>query len=170
MYIQRIFARNFRAFGDGKTVPALDWELNQGMNILIGENDAGKTAIVDAIRQILGTTSFESTRIFEHDFYVEGANRADILVIEATLRDLSAEQEAAILEWLTYETVPIPPKLDRHSSANWTPDPPQTGHLFQVKLDTRSEATRGDDVVLRCSEFLRQWGVGITVLPRLVAL
>lgn len=43
--------------------------------------------------------------------------------------------------------VPIPPKVDSHSSANWTPDPPQTGRLFQVKLDSRSEATLGVDVI-----------------------
>jgi len=39
--------------------------------------------------------------------------------------------------------LPIPPKVDSHSSANWTPDPSQTGRLFQVKLDGRSEATLG---------------------------
>jgi hypothetical protein len=43
--------------------------------------------------------------------------------------------------------VPIPPKLDSHSSANWTPDPPQTGRLFQVKRDRRSEATHGVDAI-----------------------
>jgi len=43
--------------------------------------------------------------------------------------------------------MPIPPKLDSHSSANWTPDPPQTGRLFQRKLDSRSEATHGVDAV-----------------------
>ena len=45
------------------------------------------------------------------------------------------------------KTMPIPPKLDSHSSANWTPDPPQTGRLFQRKLDSRSEATHGVDAV-----------------------
>jgi len=43
--------------------------------------------------------------------------------------------------------LPIPPKLDSHSSANWTPNPPQTGRLFQAKLDSRSEATHGVDAV-----------------------
>jgi hypothetical protein len=43
--------------------------------------------------------------------------------------------------------VRIPLKLDSPSSANWTPDPPQTGRLFQVKLDSWSEATRGVDAV-----------------------
>ena len=43
--------------------------------------------------------------------------------------------------------LPIPLKLDSHSSANWTPVPPQTGRLFQVKLDSRSEATLGVDAI-----------------------
>jgi len=104
MHLQHIRAQNFRAFGDGTTAPALDWRLNPGMNILIGENDAGKTGIIDAIRFLLWTTSFEAVRLQEQDFFVNGANRADTLVIEAILRDLSPTQEASVLEWLTYET------------------------------------------------------------------
>ena len=64
MYLQHVHAKNFRAFGDGITAPELSWELNRGMNILVGENDAGKTAIVDAIRQVLWTTSFEAIRLY----------------------------------------------------------------------------------------------------------
>jgi predicted ATP-dependent endonuclease of OLD family len=55
LYLQHIHARNFRAFGDGAHAPELNWDLNRGMNILVGENDAGKTATVDAIRQVLWT-------------------------------------------------------------------------------------------------------------------
>ncbi|WP_085811953.1 ATP-dependent nuclease [Geoanaerobacter pelophilus] len=103
MYLHSIYAKNFRAFGDGTLSPVLNWELNKGMNILIGENDAGKSAIIDAIRQVLWTTSFEAVRLFEHDFHVDSESRTEDLIIEATLKDLSPEQEAAILEWLTYE-------------------------------------------------------------------
>ena len=103
MYLHHIRAENFRAFGDGTTSPVLNWTLNPGMNILIGENDAGKTTIIDAIRLLLWTTSFEAVRLLEQDFHVVGASRAETLVIEATLRELSPEQEASVLEWLTYE-------------------------------------------------------------------
>jgi len=101
MYLKHIGARNYRAFGDGTNVPALDWELNPGLNILVGENDAGKTGIVDAIRQVLLTTSYEPVRLFEQDFHIEGKSRAKTLSIEATLCGLSADQEASVLEWLT---------------------------------------------------------------------
>ena len=56
MYLKRIRASNFRVFGDGTASPVLDWDLSPGMNILVGENDAGKTAVVDAIRHVLWTT------------------------------------------------------------------------------------------------------------------
>lgn len=103
MHLSHIRAENFRTFGDGETAPQLDWTLSPGLNILVGENDAGKTAVIDAIRQVLWTTSFESVRLFEQDFHVTGKTRADSLVIEATLRDLSPDQKAALIDWLTHE-------------------------------------------------------------------
>jgi putative ATP-dependent endonuclease of OLD family len=104
MYLKRIRARNFRAFGDGGTAPELDLELDRGLNILVGENDAGKTGIVDAIRQILLTTSYENIRLLEQDFHIHGSERATTLSIEATLCDLSREQQATVLEWLTLDS------------------------------------------------------------------
>lgn len=101
MYLKNIRARNYRAFGDNTTTPELNWELSPGLNILVGENDAGKTGIVDAIRQVLLTTSYEPVRLFEQDFHIEGKNRAQTLSIEATLCGLSSDQEASVLEWLT---------------------------------------------------------------------
>jgi len=103
MYLRHIRARNYRAFGDGTSAPALDWELNPGLNILVGENDAGKTGIIDSIRQVLLTTSYEPVRLFEQDFHINGANRAQTLTIEATLCGLNPDQEASVLEWLTFE-------------------------------------------------------------------
>jgi putative ATP-dependent endonuclease of OLD family len=104
MYLKRIRARNFRAFGDGTTAPELDLELHAGLNILVGENDAGKTGIVDTIRQVLLTTSYESIRLFQQDFHIHGAQRSQTLSIEATLCELSKDQQATVLEWLTLET------------------------------------------------------------------
>ena len=103
MHLHSIRATNFRIFGDGTTGPKLDWTLHPTLNILVGENDAGKSAIVDAIRHVLWTTSFESTRLQEQDFHVSGDRRATELTIEVTLKGLDEDQEDALLEWLTYE-------------------------------------------------------------------
>ncbi len=48
-------------------------------------------------------TSYESVRLYEQDFHIHGAERAQSLFIEATLSGLSKEQEGAVLEWLTLE-------------------------------------------------------------------
>ena len=123
MYLKHIRAKNFRAFGDGEKAPTLDWVLRPGLNILVGENDAGKTTIVDAIRQILLTTSYENIRLYEHDFHMHRTERANHLWIEATLCDLSSDQQACILEWLTLEADGSC-SLIIHLSAKWIPPQP----------------------------------------------
>lgn len=70
--------------------------------MLVGENDAGKSAVIDAIRHVLWTTCYEYIRLQETDFHVAGTARATNLTIEATLGNLTPEQESAVLEWLSY--------------------------------------------------------------------
>ena len=135
MYLRTIRANNFRAFGDGTSAPALDWELSAGINILIGENDAGKTAVIDAIRNILWTTSYEFIRLFDTDFHIQGSTRATSLFIEATLADLSVDQEAAVLEWLTHEADGSR-TLVLHLQARWIP--PQDNKRGRIDTVTRS--------------------------------
>jgi len=135
MHLKRIRATNFRAFGEGATAPTLDWELSPGLNILVGENDAGKTAVIDAIRHVLWTTSYEYIRLFETDFHISGSARAEALFIEATLADLSPDQEAAVLEWLSHE-----PDGSRnliiHLQARWIP--PQEHKRGRIDAIVRS--------------------------------
>ena len=50
MYLQYIELQNFRGFGEMSRV-----YFGKGLNVLVGENDSGKSAIIDAIRIILGT-------------------------------------------------------------------------------------------------------------------
>ncbi len=63
MYLEHVSIKNFRLFQD------LNIKLNKGLNILVGENDSGKTAIIDAIRYTLGTNSSERQFIDEADFF-----------------------------------------------------------------------------------------------------
>lgn len=135
MHLHRIRASNFRVFGNGDEGSGLDWQLSPGLNILVGENDAGKSCIIDAIRQVLWTTSYESVRLFEHDFHIAGSSRSDALFIEATLRGLSPDQEAAVLEWLTYEDDGTC-SLVVHLQARW--HPPRENRRGRVDAITRS--------------------------------
>lgn len=135
MYLQRIRATNFRVFGDGANGPVLDWKLNEGLNILVGENDAGKSCVIDAIRNVLWTTSYDFIRLFETDFHIAGKKRADSLFIEATLKGLSEDQEAGVLEWLTHE-VDGTFSLVIHLQARW--HSPQHGKRGRVVAITRT--------------------------------
>ena len=49
----------------------LELSLNAGLNIFVGENDTGKTALIDAIRYSLGTNSKDRTYLKEEDFFGE---------------------------------------------------------------------------------------------------
>ncbi|TFJ93097.1 ATP-dependent nuclease [Lentibacillus salicampi] len=89
--------RKFKASEDGS--PGLVLRFKKGLNILIGENDSGKTAIIDAIRMVLGTNSRMTDWVTDEDFSEE----TESLEIECVFSDLSEKEEAYFLEWLTTE-------------------------------------------------------------------
>lgn len=53
------------------------------VNVIIGENDSGKTAIADAIRYVFRTKSGEPIYMDEKDFHSEGKVHSKTLRIEA---------------------------------------------------------------------------------------
>ena len=52
MYLSLLQIKNFRCF-DGNEHSIT---FKKGLNVLVGENDSGKSAIMDAIKLVLGTT------------------------------------------------------------------------------------------------------------------
>ncbi|WLR51080.1 AAA family ATPase [Bacillus tianshenii] len=105
MYLAELKVWNFRKYG-GTSVdeePSLIVNFKQGLNLLVGENDCGKTTIIDAIKHLLGTQSFDFNRIDEDDFYVsEPGVRANHLKIEGKFKSLSDEESGRFLEWITF--------------------------------------------------------------------
>lgn len=64
MYLSKLRIWNFRRFsmvGESfeSALPGVEVCFKDGLNVLVGENDTGKTAIVDAIRYVLRTQSAE---------------------------------------------------------------------------------------------------------------
>lgn len=104
MYISEIKIENFRAFGSGERAFVLP--LNPGLTALVGENDAGKTAVIDALRFVLGTRDQEMVRVEATDFHQPpGGERSSQIVIRLTFRGLTAADRGAFAEFLTYEDV-----------------------------------------------------------------
>lgn len=95
MFLQRVTAENFRIFDRFQV------ELNQTLNVVVGENNSGKTALIDAIRYTLSSRSSEWLRIVESDFR-RGTTK---FLIQLRFADLSAQQAAAFLEHLTFEDI-----------------------------------------------------------------
>ena len=91
MYISELKLWNFRKYGADDfdlTNPHLTVPFKSGMNVLIGENDSGKTAIIDAIKYVLKTNAYESIRILQDDFY----NDKDHLRIELLIDDVTDDE------------------------------------------------------------------------------
>lgn len=108
MYLSEVNLWNFRKYGiQGDTFeeagPGVTVMLNGGLNVLIGENDSGKTAIIDAIRYILGTQSREWNRLEEEDFHQRGVSRATQLKIECIFRQFTHQEAGSFLEWMGFE-------------------------------------------------------------------
>ena len=75
--------------------PGLVIQFRKGLNLLVGENDSGKSTIIDAIKQVLYTQSFEYIRLDESDFYKPNDSvRATDFKIECKFTDFKDEESA----------------------------------------------------------------------------
>jgi len=108
MYLSQLKLWNFRKFGGGADIftdqkgirsPDLDVGFQNGLNVLIGENDSGKTAVIDAIKLVLKTHSTEWIRVTFEDFY-ENTRR---MRMECIFEDLIDEEAKHFIEWLGME-------------------------------------------------------------------
>jgi len=100
--LAEIQIENFRIFGEGVT--AFRLTLPAGIAALVGENDSGKTAIVDAIRLVLGTRGQDYFRVGHADFHQppDGGVARNAIRILLRFDALSAGDRGAFLEHLTY--------------------------------------------------------------------
>lgn len=100
MYLSKLKITNFRKYGN----PGLEVSFNQGLNVLIGENESGKSTIIDAIRYVLQTQSFEFMRFHETDFHCDvDGNRASELKIECEFTGFTDAEAGNFLEWIGFD-------------------------------------------------------------------
>ncbi|MFC1443137.1 AAA family ATPase [Streptacidiphilus sp. N1-10] len=112
MYLARVTAENFRIYGAKPLPPktseepaepdsSLDVTFRSGLSVLVGENDSGKSAIIDAIRLCL-TSSADFYRVTAEDFHCGPEGPAASLTIRSQFCDLSAEEAGTFAEFLTH--------------------------------------------------------------------
>ena len=104
MYLSKLRLWNFRKYSDGAdNKPGVEIHFHEGLNVLIGENDSGKTAIIDAIRYVLRTQSGEYIQFDDKDFYQdEQGNRKDEFKIECVFDGLNEQDSGLFWEWLSW--------------------------------------------------------------------
>ena len=98
MYISSVSIENFRAFKE-KTV----FHFNPGVTVLIGENDCGKSTVIDAIRYVLGTTDQSWQRVELSDYHQE--NTDNEIHITITFSNLTVREKAAFSDAVGHSMV-----------------------------------------------------------------
>ena len=102
MYVSEIHINGFRCFGPDNP---LALKLRRGLNILVGPNDAGKTAVIDAVRSLLWTRGDDILRLDPRDFHVKpDGKRVGELLIRCTFDQLTPDEQARFLEWCSNES------------------------------------------------------------------
>lgn len=122
MRLTHLYLRNFRCFGQERTVVELD-----DMTALLGGNGSGKTAVLQALSRLFGTTQAART-VTADDFHVPHGERRD----DVEQRELTIEAQ------LSFPTLNQPGAAS--SDGNSTPldafDPTVPPFFEQMAVDT----------------------------------
>lgn len=103
MIVSELKLYNFRRFKSIEGKPGLHIFFHKGLNALIGENDSGKTAVIDAIKMVLLTQSNKYIRVSEEDFYSENGTSVSEFKIDLILSEFNADEAKNFVEYLMFE-------------------------------------------------------------------
>ncbi|MFM6930362.1 MAG: AAA family ATPase [Bdellovibrio sp.] len=98
MYLSKATVKNFRNLQD------LTVDFSEGLNVLVGENNAGKTNLLEAIRICLGQQFSNGERLSREDFYRDkkGVTTKDSIRIDLFFSGLTDDEHAEFIEILNY--------------------------------------------------------------------
>lgn len=95
MYLASLTINNFRRIKNATI------EFEPGLNIIVGPNNIGKTAVVDALRSLLGGTDDPYPRFSVDDVHLpEGGTATGDVSFDYIFKDLSLDDEADFLHGL----------------------------------------------------------------------
>lgn len=98
MYLRKLKAQGFRCFDS-----SFEIEFTDGLNVIVGENGAGKTAIISSIRQLFQDSESGRYSISSDDFFspfITGGKAALSFSICAEFDGLDVEDKVAFLPWV----------------------------------------------------------------------
>jgi putative ATP-dependent endonuclease of OLD family len=95
MYLAELKVEGFRKLG------RLELRFRPGLNVFVGPNNIGKTAIVDALRALLSTTDDGALRIDQYDLHIDASGaKAQRICFQYVFRELSDEEQADFMSAL----------------------------------------------------------------------
>jgi len=98
MYLAHIYIRNYRCFAD-ETI-----EFSPGVNVLLGENNGGKTTVINALSLVLDQGSRRRPHFFDFHHPATDILAPPAITITATFRSSdtdTVEDKALVATWLT---------------------------------------------------------------------
>jgi len=99
LYIASVYIKDFRCFKEQLI------EFNEGVNVIIGENNAGKTALLKALGLVFDNRS--RRRLTKYDFYqgIDDFNNPPSVTVAVTLRSSgnndTIDDKSLVATWLT---------------------------------------------------------------------
>lgn len=98
MYLHELNVQGFRCFNENFKI-----QLTNGLNVIVGENGAGKTAIISAIRQLFHDSESGRYNISSDDFFnsfESSDNPYQFFSIKAEFDNLDLIDKVALLPWV----------------------------------------------------------------------
>lgn len=112
MYLAALNVRGFRR------VEELNLRFRPGLNVLVGPNNVGKTAVVDGLRALLTTAEEGALRVDTYDLHALGGHVATEITFHYVFRDLTLDEEADFLPAL--KPMPATPGApDKYEAHLW---------------------------------------------------
>ncbi|WP_228145995.1 AAA family ATPase [Acinetobacter sp. ANC 4558] len=97
MYIKKLSINGYRCFSELFKI-----NLREGLNVIVGENGAGKTAIINSFRQLFIDTESGSYNVSSDDFnkpFKEKSIVSNSFKIKVEFGNLSGAEPIAFLQW-----------------------------------------------------------------------
>src|SRR5689334_20148258 len=120
MYLSTVHVKGFRNLSD------VTAHFRKGLNVVVGENNVGKTSLFDAIRIALGPSAFDGfpLRAKPSDLHrSENGFLAAAFEVHLTFDELTEEDMSAFIECLVYDPAnPHTSTAQIHYRWAWNPE------------------------------------------------